>query len=167
MVEEWLLLISCWHQGRGLKPECEVHVFHFLLSGGWFQLVQVQRDKITLKNLHHNCHQHADITSRHPVRRISRTPSEKSLSKEVTGQPSEERCTFANLTRDWEGKVRTQFMRRYCFVVFYAYCIRVLKMLNLFHKMEFLWSVIYQGVKAIPEYQRWTQMLKAKKNTKQ
>ena len=30
--------------------------------------------------------------------------------------------------------------------------IKVYDMLNLFHKMEFFWSVVYQGVKAIPEY---------------
>ena len=106
------------------RPECKVHIFQFLLSAGWFQLVQVKRNKIALNRksslmlenykrkswISYQSKQSPPvfwkkrITSRHPVRRISRTPSEKSLSKEVTGQPREERCTLANFTRDCKQK---------------------------------------------------------------
>ena len=30
------------------RPECKVHIFQFLLSAGWFQLVQVERNKVAL-----------------------------------------------------------------------------------------------------------------------
>ena len=97
---QWMLASACTGAAGQNNPENDLHNTkhhanlssrnqHFSEYVSKFHGANFQNVKIVFKN-----------TSRQPVRRISRTPSEKSASREVTGQPREARCTLANLTRD-------------------------------------------------------------------